>query len=229
MAKYGKKLREAQKKVTVGKSYMLEEAASLVKEISYTKFDGTIELALNLGVDPRHADQNVRGALVLPHGLGKATRVVVITKGEKLKEAEEAGADFVGSEDIVEKIQGGWLDFDVVVATPDVMGMVGKLGRVLGARGLMPNPKTGTVTLNVKQAITEAKAGRVEFRVNKAGIIHAPVGKASFDAKKIEENARAFIEAVVRAKPMASKGTYLKSIYMCATMSPSLRIDTLKF
>lgn len=229
MAKRGKKLVAATKKVNSTKLYSLTEASALLKEVSYTKFDATIEVALNLGVDPRHADQNVRGAVVLPHGLGKKTRVVVFAKGEKIREAEEAGADFVGGDDIAQKIQGGWLDFETVIATPDMMGVVGKLGKILGSRGLMPNPKTGTVTPNVKQAIQEAKAGRVEFRVNKAGIIQAPAGRVSFDAKKIEDNVRTVIDAVVRAKPAAAKGTYMKSVYVCSTMSPSIRIDISSF
>jgi large subunit ribosomal protein L1 len=229
MAKIGKKLAAANKKVNSTKQYSLTEASALLKEVSYTKFDATIEVAMNLGVDPRHADQNVRGAVVLPHGLGKKTRVVVFAKGEKIREAEEAGADFVGGDDIAQKIQGGWLDFETVIATPDMMGVVGKLGKVLGSRGLMPNPKTGTVTPNVKQAIQEAKAGRVEFRVNKAGIIQAPAGRVSFDPQKIEENVRTVIDAVVRAKPAAAKGTYMKSVYICSTMSPSIRLDVSSF
>jgi large subunit ribosomal protein L1 len=229
MAKIGKKLAAANKKVTSTKLYSLTEASALLKEVSFTKFDATIEVAMNLGVDPRHADQNVRGAVVLPHGLGKKVRVVVFAKGEKIREAEEAGADFVGGDDIAQKIQGGWLDFETVIATPDMMGVVGKLGKVLGSRGLMPNPKTGTVTPNVKQAIQEAKAGRVEFRVNKAGIIQAPAGRVSFDPQKIEANVRTVIDAVVRAKPAAAKGTYMKSVYICSTMSPSIRIDVSSF
>jgi large subunit ribosomal protein L1 len=229
MAKHGKKLVQANKKVDSSKLYSLADAAALLKENSFTKYDATSEIAMNLGVDPRHADQNVRGAVVLPNGLGKKTRVVVFAKGEKIREAEEAGADFVGGDDIAQKIQGGWLDFETVVATPDMMGVVGKLGKILGSRGLMPNPKTGTVTANVKQAIQEAKAGRVEFRVNKAGIIQAPAGRVSFEPAKIEGNVRTLIEAVLRAKPAASKGTYLKSVYVCSTMSPSIRLDVSSF
>jgi large subunit ribosomal protein L1 len=225
MAKIAKKLAEARKKVDSCKHYSLDDASALIKEVSYTKFDGTVELAMNLNVDPRHADQNVRGAIPLPHGLGKTARVIVFAKGEKIREAEEAGADVVGAEDMVQRIQEGWLDFDVVVATPDMMGLVGRLGRVLGSRGLMPNPKTGTVTMNVAQAVKEAKAGRVEFRVNKAGIIHAPVGKISFDAVKIKENLAALMDAIVRARPAAVKGAYVKSAYISATMSPGLRLD----
>jgi large subunit ribosomal protein L1 len=229
MSKHGKKIVEARKKVQPSKQYSLTEASALLKEISYTKFDATIEVAMNLGVDPRHADQNVRGAVVLPHGLGKKTRVVVFAKGEKIREAEEAGAEFVGGDDIAQKIQGGWLDFETVIATPDMMGVVGKLGKVLGSRGLMPNPKTGTVTMNLKQAIQEAKAGRVEFRVNKAGIIQAPAGRVSFEPASIEGNLRMIIDAVIRAKPSAAKGTYLKSAYICSTMSPSIRLDVSVF
>lgn len=225
MAKVGKKLAEARKKVDSFKQYSLDEASTLIREVSYSKFDGTVELAMNLNVDPRHADQNVRGAIPLPHGLGKTARVIVFAKGEKIREAEEAGADVVGAEDMVQRIQEGWLDFDVVVATPDMMGLVGRLGRVLGSRGLMPNPKTGTVTMNVAQAVKEAKGGRVEFRVNKAGIIHAPVGKISFDAVKIKENLAALMEAIVRARPAAVKGAYVKSAYISATMSPGVRLD----
>lgn len=229
MRKIGKKLANARKKVEADKRYALPDASTLIKEISYTKFDATLEMAMNLGVDPRHADQNVRGAIVLPHGLGKKTRVVVFAKGEKLREATEAGADVVGGDDLIQKIQGGWLDFEAAIATPDMMGAVGRLGKILAPRGLMPNPKVGTVTFEVGQAIRDAKAGRVEFKVNKAGIVQAPVGKVSFDAKKIEENVRAFMDAIIKAKPSAAKGTYLKSAYLSTSMSPSLRIDTSEF
>ncbi|NBW81154.1 50S ribosomal protein L1 [bacterium] len=226
MRKIGKKLSEARKKVSADKRYSLTEAASLLKEVSYSKFDGTVEVAMNLGVDPRHADQNVRGAVVLPNGLGKKVRVLVFAKGEKIKEAEEAGADFVGGDDIAQKILGGWLDFEAAVATPDMMGVVGRLGKILAPRGLMPNPKVGTVTMDLRTAVKDAKAGRVEFKVNKAGIIQAPVGKTSFAPAAIEENLKSFVEAILKAKPAAAKGTYVKSAYVSATMSPSIRLDT---
>jgi len=226
MRKIGKKLSDARKKVNADKRYAIAEAAALLKEVSYTKFDGTVEVAMNLGVDPRHADQNVRGAVVLPHGLGKKVRVLVFAKGEKIKEAEEAGADFVGGDDIAQKILGGWLDFEAAVATPDMMGVVGRLGKILAPRGLMPNPKVGTVTMDLRNAVKDAKAGRVEFKVNKAGIIQAPVGKTSFAASAIEENLKTFVDAIIRAKPAAAKGTYVKSAYVSATMSPSVRLDT---
>jgi len=226
MRKVGKKLSDARKKFDSEKRYSINEASSLIKEISYTKFDGTVEVAMNLGVDPRHADQNVRGAVVLPHGLGKKVRVLVFAKGEKIKEAEEAGADFVGGDDIAQKILGGWLDFEAAVATPDMMGVVGRLGKILAPRGLMPNPKVGTVTMDLRTAVRDAKAGRVEFKVNKAGIIQAPVGKTSFPVASIEENVKTFVEAIVKAKPSAAKGTYVKSAYVGATMSPSIRLDT---
>jgi large subunit ribosomal protein L1 len=228
MKKFGKKYKEAIKKLNPQGRYNIPDASALLKEVSYTKFDGTVEIAMNLGVDPRHADQNVRGAVVLPHGLGKKVRVLVFAKGEKIKEAEDAGADFVGGDDIAQKIQGGWLDFEAAIATPDMMGVVGRLGKILAPRGLMPNPKVGTVTLDLKTAVKEAKAGRVEFKVNKAGIIQAPVGKTSFEAKQIQENTQAFVDAILKAKPAAAKGTYVKSAYMSATMSPSVRLDTLE-
>lgn len=226
MKKIGKKLSDARKKLNAEKRYTLSEASSLLKDVSYSKFDGTVEVAMNLGVDPRHADQNVRGAVVLPNGLGKKVRVLVFAKGEKIKEAEEAGADYVGGDDIAQKILGGWLDFEAAVATPDMMGVVGRLGKILAPRGLMPNPKVGTVTMDLRTAVKDAKAGRVEFKVNKAGIIQAPVGKVSFSAAAIEENLKSFVEAILKAKPAAAKGTYVKSAYVSATMSPSLRLDT---
>lgn len=226
MRKIGKKLADARKKVNPEQRYTTADAAALVKDVSYTKFDSTVEVAMNLGVDPRHADQNVRGAVVLPHGLGKKVRVLVFAKGEKIREAEEAGADFVGGDDLAQKIQGGWLDFEAAIATPDMMGVVGRLGKILAPRGLMPNPKVGTVTMDLRTAIKDAKAGRVEFKVNKAGIIQAPVGKTSFNPTQIEENVKAFIDAIVKAKPAAAKGTYVKSAYVCATMSPSIRLET---
>ena len=222
--KLSKKLKIANAKVNPTKQYALSEACALVKEISSAKFDETVEIAMNLGVDPRHADQNVRGAVVLPNGLGKKVRVLVFAKGEKIREAEEAGADYVGGDDLAQKIQGGWLDFESAIATPDMMGLVGRLGRILAPRGLMPNPKVGTVTTDLKTAVKEAKAGRVEFKVNKAGIIQAPVGKVSFNATALEENTKAFMDAIVKAKPAAAKGTYIKSAFVSATMSPSIRL-----
>jgi large subunit ribosomal protein L1 len=207
------------------KLYRLDEAVPLLKKIAYAKFNETVEVSMKLGVDPKHADQMVRGTVVLPNGLGKSKRVAAIASGEKVKEAKEAGADEVGGEDMVEKIAGGWMDFDAVVATPDMMRSVGKLGKILGPRGLMPNPKTGTVTFEVAKAIKEIKAGKVEFRVDKTGIIHAPCGKIQFDEKNLYENAKALIEAVMRAKPTSSKGKYVKSISISSTMSPGIWID----
>ncbi len=207
--------------------HSLEEAIPLVKRLKFAKFDETVELHLRLGVDPKHADQMVRGTVVLPNGLGKSKRVLVIASGEKQKEAEEAGADYVGAEDMVQKIQTeGWIDFDAVIATPDMMRSVGRLGKVLGPRGLMPNPKTGTVTMEVARAVKEIKAGKVEFRVDKTGIIHAPIGKISFAADKLVENAQSLIQAVVRAKPAAAKGKYVKSATICSTMGPGVSLDT---
>src|SRR5918993_2886408 len=228
MAKHGKKYRAALEKIEEGRKYTLDEGLSKVKEISATtarKFDETVELTMWLGVDPRKADQLVRGTVVLPHGLGKSKRVLVIAQGEKVKEAEEAGADFVGGEDMVERIKGGWLDFDAVVATPDMMRLVGGLGKVLGPRGLMPNPKTGTVTFDVKTAVKETKAGKVEYRVDKTGVIHVPVGKVSFEAEKLRENTRVLLEAVVKAKPSTSKGKYVKKVNLASTMSPGVLMD----
>ncbi len=207
------------------KLYTLEEAVPLLKSIAFAKFDETVEISMKLGVDPKHADQMVRGTVVLPNGLGKTKRVVAIASGEKVKEAQDAGADEVGGEDIVEKIAGGWMDFDALVATPDMMRSVGKLGKILGPRGLMPNPKTGTVTFDVGKAIREIKAGKVEFRVDKTGIVHAPCGKIKFDEKNLFDNAKALIEAVIRAKPSNSKGKYVKSITISSTMSPGIRVD----
>ena len=220
MKKHGKKYRAAAEKVDLARKYNLDEAVKALKEISFAKFDETVELTIWLGVDPRKADQLVRGTLVLPHGLGKTKTVVVIAQGEKLKEAEEAGADFVGGEDLVTKIKGGWLDFDAVIATPDMMRFVGILGKVLGPRGLMPNPKTGTVTPDVKTAVRETKAGKVEYRVDKTGVIHTGVGKISFDENKLVENARAVIDAVTKAKPSTAKGKYMKKVNLASTMSP---------
>jgi large subunit ribosomal protein L1 len=208
------------------RSYTLEEAVGILKSWPACKFDQSVDLSLNLGVDPKHADQMVRGALVLPHGIGRAVRILVFAKGEKEREAREAGADFVGAEDLAKKITDeGWLDFDRVIATPDMMGLVGRLGRVLGPRGLMPNPKLGTVTPDVARAVAENKSGKVEYKVDKSGIIHASVAKASFDAQKIRENAQALIEAVLRAKPASAKGIYMKKISLSTTMGPGLRID----
>jgi large subunit ribosomal protein L1 len=224
MPKTGKNYKKA---VTAreNKLYRLDEAVPLLKKIAYAKFNETVEVSMKLGVDPKHADQMVRGTVVLPNGLGKSKRVVVIASGEKVKEARDAGADEVGGEDIVERISGGWMDFDAVVATPDLMRSVGKLGKVLGPRGLMPNPKTGTVTFEVGKAIREIKAGKVEFRVDKTGIIHAPCGKIQFEEKNLYENAKALIDAVLRAKPASSKGKYVKSISISSTMSPGIWID----
>jgi len=227
MARCGKKYTEARDKVDPQKKYELGEALALVVDNAFAKFDESVDVALRLGVDPRHADQMVRGSVVLPHGTGKTTRVLVFAKGEKEKEAREAGADHVGAEDLAEKIQGGWLEFDKVIATPDLMGTVGKLGKVLGPRGMMPNPKVGTVTFDVARAIGELKAGKVEFRVERAGIVHTPVGKVSFGADKLMENIAAVIETIVKLKPAASKGTYLKSISLSSTMGPGVKVDPL--
>jgi len=225
MAKHGKKFTAAE--ALVGdKHYSIEEAIPLIQKVKYAKFDETVEVAMRLGVDPKHADQMVRGTVVLPHGLGKSKRVLAIAGADKQKEAQDAGADYVGADDVVEKILGGWVDFDAVVATPDMMRAVGRLGKVLGPRGLMPNPKTGTVTPNVAQAIKEIKAGKVEFRVDKTGIIHAPLGKTSFPAKNLIDNAKALVESVVKAKPAAAKGKYLKSVTVSSTMGPGVAIDT---
>lgn len=220
----GKKFDEAVKLVD-RPAYTLADAMPLVKKASFVKFDETVELSMRLGVDPKHADQMVRGTVVLPHGLGKTIRVVVIGSGDKVREGREAGADEVGGDDLVQKIQGGWLEFDAVVATPDVMKSVGRLGKVLGPRGLMPNPKTGTVTLDVARAVREVKAGKVEFRVDKAGIIHCPVGKVSFEANKLAENAHALITSVLKAKPATAKGRYVKSVVVSSTMGPGVPID----
>jgi large subunit ribosomal protein L1 len=225
MARHGKKFTAAEAQVEE-RAYSLEEAIPLLQKVKFAKFDETIEVAMRLGVDPKHADQMVRGTVVLPHGLGRSKRVLVIAGADKQKEATDAGADFVGGDDVVEKILGGWMDFDAVVATPDMMRAVGRLGKVLGPRGLMPNPKTGTVTPNVVQAITEIKAGKVEFRVDKAGVVHAPLGKMSFPTKNLIENAHALVDSVVKAKPSAAKGKYLKSITLSSTMGPGISVDT---
>ena len=221
----GKKMDAASKKVEEGKDYSLEEAVRLVKEASYTKFDETVDLAFNLGIDPKKSDQMVRGTVALPHGVGKKVRVLVFAKGEKEKEALDAGADHAGAEELVEKIQKGWMDFDRAVATPDIMGLVGKLGKVLGPRGLMPNPKLGTVTFDVGKAVKEIKAGKVEYKTEKAGIVHVPIGKISFDAEKLVANARVVIDAIVKAKPGTSKGKYLKKVALSSTMGPGIRVD----
>jgi large subunit ribosomal protein L1 len=212
-------------KVDADKPYTVEEAISTLKAMPAAKFDESVDLSFRLGVDPKHADQMVRGAVVLPHGIGKSVRVAVFAKGEKEREAREAGADVVGAEDLVERVQGGFMDFDTTIATPDLMGQVGRLGKVLGPRGLMPNPKLGTVTFDIGRAVREAKAGKVEFRVDKAGNIHVPVGKRSFSADKLTANAMALIEAIVRAKPAAAKGTYLRTLTVSSTMSPGVKID----
>ena len=225
----GRKHTETANKVDRSRRYPLEEACSLVKTASFAKFDETVDIAVRLGVNPKHADQMVRGALVLPHGVGKTVRVLVFARGDKVAEAESNGADFVGGEDLVAKVAGGWLDFDTVIATPDMMGQVGKLGRVLGPRGLMPNPKVGTVTFDVAKAVREAKAGKVEFRVEKAGIVHVPVGKVSFDPTKLNDNVKALMQALVKAKPSTAKGQYLRSITLSSTMGPGIRVDPQAF
>jgi large subunit ribosomal protein L1 len=222
----GKKFKAAAALVDRTKSYGLDEAIGLAKKTARTKFDETVDLAVNLGVDPKKADQMVRGTVVLPHGTGKKVKILVFAKGEKEKEAREAGADYVGSEDLAEKIQKeGWTDFDTVVATPDIMGLVGRLGKVLGPRGLMPNPKTGTVTFDVARAIQEIRAGKVEYRVEKAGIVHVPVGKVSFDENKLMDNAKAVLESIMKAKPSSSKGKYLKNVTISTTMGPGIKMD----
>jgi large subunit ribosomal protein L1 len=221
----GKKFEAAQAQVA-DRAYTLEEAIPLVQKVKYTKFDETVEMALRLGVDPKHADQMVRGTVVLPHGLGRTKRVLVIAGPDKQKDATDAGADTVAGEEVVDKIMGGWVDFDAVVATPDMMRAVGRLGKVLGPRGLMPNPKTGTVTTDIARAVREIKAGKVEFRVDKTGIVHAPIGKWSFETAKLVANAHALVDSVVKAKPPAAKGKYLKSVTVSSTMGPGVRIDT---
>ncbi len=224
MAKKGKNYRRVRESLEQ-RDYPLPEAIRFLKDSSYAKFDETLEIAMRLGVDPKHADQMVRGTVVLPHGTGKSVRILVFASGEKIKEAEDAGADHVGGEDLAEKIQGGWLDFDAVISTPDMMRVVGRLGRLLGPRGLMPNPKSGTVTFEVAKAIGDIKAGKVEFRVDKAGVVHAPLGKLSFDLEKLEQNAESLLKAVLRAKPSAAKGKYVKGINVSSTMGPGLRVD----
>ncbi|BDG45535.1 MULTISPECIES: 50S ribosomal protein L1 [Parageobacillus] len=225
MPKRGKKYLEALKLVDRSKAYPVAEAIELVKKTNIAKFDATVEVAFRLGVDPKKADQQIRGAVVLPHGTGKVQRVLVFAKGEKAKEAEAAGADYVGDTEYINKIQQGWFDFDVVVATPDMMGEVGKLGRILGPKGLMPNPKTGTVTFDVAKAVQEIKAGKVEYRVDKAGNVHVPIGKVSFDSEKLVENFTTIYEAILKAKPAAAKGTYVKNVTVTSTMGPGIKVD----
>ena len=227
MAKFGKKYQEVAKQIE-DKLYEVEEAIDLAKKTATAKFDETVEFAVKLGVDPKHADQQVRGAVVLPHGTGKTNRVLVFAKGDKLKEAEAAGADYAGAEELVTKIQGGWADFDVAVATPDMMGLVGRLGKILGPKGLMPNPKVGTVTLDVARAINEIKAGKIEYRTDKAGNIHAPIGKVSFDSEKLVENFYTLMDTLIKVKPSAAKGQYVRSVTVSTTMGPSIKINPLK-
>jgi large subunit ribosomal protein L1 len=225
MPKHGKKYLESRKKVNREARYSLDEALNLLKETATAKFDETIEVAMRLGVDPKYPDQQVRGSVVLPHGTGKSVRVVVFAKGEKAKEAQDAGADLVGSDELVAKVQGGWLDFDKAVATPDMMGAVGKIGKILGPRGLMPNPKVGTVTFDVGKAVRDLKGGKVEFKVEKSGTLHAGIGKASFGTEKIRENFMAFFEAINKAKPSAAKGTYIRTLAISSTMGPGIKIN----
>ena len=228
MPKHGKKYEEASKLIDKAAQYEVSEAIELVKKTATAKFDETVEVAFKLGVDPRQSDQMIRGAVVLPNGTGKTQTVLVFAKGEKAKEAEAAGADFVGADDIVAKIQGGWFDFDVAIATPDMMGVVGKIGRLLGPKGLMPNPKTGTVTMDVTKAINDVKAGKIEYRVDKTGIIHAPIGKASFEQEKLEENFKTLCDVLIKAKPASSKGQYIRSVTVSSTMGPGVKINQAK-
>lgn len=227
--KKGKRYSDSIKLIDRTRQYDPEEAIALVKQTAKAKFDETVEISVRLGVDPRHADQQVRGAVVLPNGTGKQVTVLVIAKGDKAAEAQAAGADYVGAEEMIAKIQGGWFDFDVVVATPDMMGQVGRLGRVLGPKGLMPSPKAGTVTMDVTKAVNDIKAGKVEYRVDKTAIIHCPVGKASFEEAKLVENLRALMEAIIKAKPAAAKGTYIRSAVISSTMGPGIKLNSLKF
>lgn len=229
MAKKSKKMQDALKKVDSSKVYPVAEAVALAKETNIAKFDATVEVAYRLNVDPKKADQQIRGAVVLPNGTGKTQTVLVFAKGDKAKEAEAAGADFVGDDDMVQKIQNGWFDFDVVVATPDMMATVGRLGRVLGPKGLMPNPKTGTVTMDVTKAVNDIKAGKIEYRLDKTNIIHVPIGKASFTEDQLADNFQAIMDAIVKAKPASLKGQYLKSVALTATMGPSVKVNTAKY
>jgi large subunit ribosomal protein L1 len=225
MASRGKKYKTAAEKTEKGKDYLLEEAVTVLKQIGVAKFDETVELSANLGVDPRHADQQVRGTVILPHGTGKKVSVLVLTRGEKEKEAQEAGAEFVGADEFIPKIRDGWMDVDVIIATPDIMGEVGKLGRILGPKGLMPNPKSGTVTFDVGKAVKDVKAGKIEYRVDKGANLHVPVGKMSFDEKKLLENITTLLLEILRAKPSASKGRYMKSVTLSPSMGPSVHLD----
>jgi large subunit ribosomal protein L1 len=225
MSKKSKKMQAALKGVDLGVRYSLDDAIALVKKLHVVKFDQSVDVAVRLGVDPRHAEQMVRGAVALPHGIGKTVRVLVFAKGDKVAEAREAGADFVGGQDLVEKIQGGWMDFDKVAATPDMMGSVGKIGRLLGPRGLMPNPKTGTVTFEIGKCVSDLKAGKIDFRVEKAGIVHAPIGRMSFEEAQLAENFRSLMETLVRMKPATAKGTYVKSLSVSGTMTPGIWLD----
>jgi len=225
MSTRGKRYVQSREKIDRASRYDLDEGLKLLKEAGRAKFDESVDMAIRLGVNPKHADQMIRGTLVLPHGVGKTVKILVFAKGEKEKEAREAGADLVGAEDLVEKINGGWTDFDKAIATPDLMGIVGKLGKILGPRGLMPNPKVGTVTFDVGRAVKELKAGRVEFKVDKTGIVHTTVGKISFDTEKLKENVLALMDVIVRAKPASSKGTYLKSVAISTTMGPGIKLD----
>jgi large subunit ribosomal protein L1 len=225
MAQHGKKIHEARKKIDREKRYEIREALQLVRELAFARFDESVEMAVRLGVNPRHADQMVRGSVVLPHGVGRVPRVLVFAKGEKEREAQEAGADYVGAEDMAEKITAGWLDFDRTAATPDMMAVVGRLGKILGPRGLMPNPRTGTVAIDIGRVVREIKAGKVEFRVDRAGIIHVGIGKVSFPLESLEENALALLETLVRLKPATSKGKYMQGIALSSTMGPGIKID----